>query len=82
MGVVLVWRGFIWAKGAWYAGLLVLACLMPVILSEITVLLPMAMMFAAAAGPVHMLAAQRDSCRECGHEFTRPSTRAGSTQTP
>jgi hypothetical protein len=75
VGVVAVWPGFVWAKRAWYFGLLVLACLMPVILSEITLLLPMAMMFAAAAGPVHMLAAQRDSCRECGLELG-PETKA------
>ena len=69
VSVVSVWPGFVWAKRAWYGGLLLLTCLMPIILSEITLLLPLAMLFAAAAGPVHMLAAQRDSCRECGLEL-------------
>ena|GEM_PF-6158211 len=67
--MVAVWPGFIWARRAWYVGLLLVACLMPVLLSEITVLLPLAMVFAAAAGPVQMLAAQRDSCGECGLEL-------------
>jgi hypothetical protein len=79
--VVRAWPGFLWAKRAWYAGLLLLCCLMPVILSEITLLLPLAMVFAAAAGPVHSLAAQRPSCRDCGFEFTA-ATKPGSTQTP
>ncbi len=81
--VVSVWPGFVWAKRAWYAGLVLLTCLMPIILSEITVLLPMSLLFAAAAGPVHMLAAQRASCRECGLELgLSPATKPGSMQTP
>ena len=79
--VVSAWPGFLWAKRAWYAGLLLLCCLMPVIMSEITLLLPLAMVFAAAAGPVHLLAAQRPSCRDCGFEFTLP-TKSGSKRTP
>jgi hypothetical protein len=66
-----VWPGFVWAKRAWYLGLLVICALMPIILSEITLLLPMAMVFAAAAGPVHSLARQQASCTECGAEFPR-----------
>ncbi len=62
------WPGFRWVKRAWYAGLCVLTALMPIVLAEITLLLPMAMLFAAAAGPVHALAAQRSSCTECGAE--------------
>ena len=75
--MVSVWPGFLWAKRAWYAGLLLLCCLMPVIMSEITMLLPLAMVFAAAAGPVHSLAAQRPSCRACGLELASTSTRPG-----
>jgi hypothetical protein len=67
--VVTVWPGFLWAKRAWYTGLILLCGLMPVIMSEITLLLPLALMFAAAAGPVHQLAAQRSSCRTCGLEL-------------
>lgn len=63
------WAGFVWIKRAWYAGLVLLAMLMPVILSEITLLLPLAMVFAMAAGPVHMLAAERLTCSECGAEL-------------
>jgi hypothetical protein len=69
VSVVAVWPGFLWAKRAWYGGLLLLLCLMPIILSEITLLLPLAMVFAAAAGPVHSLAAKKDSCAECGLEL-------------
>ena len=65
------WHGFRWIKRAWYAGLLLLALLMPVIMSEITLLLPLAMAFALAAGPVHRLAAEPCSCSECGAEIAR-----------
>jgi hypothetical protein len=65
---VRVWRGFVWAKRAWYGGLLAIGCLMPIILSEITLLLPLACTFALAAGPLHMLAAQRATCSDCGAE--------------
>lgn len=60
------WPGFRWLKRAWYAGLLLVVALMPIILSEITVLLPMAMVFAAAGGPLLSLASQPTTCRECG----------------
>jgi hypothetical protein len=67
--VVGVWRGAQWAKRAWYGGLVVLCVLAPVIMSEITLLLPLAIMFAAAAGPIHGLAAQKPTCEECGAEI-------------
>jgi hypothetical protein len=76
VSVLGVWPGFLWAKRAWYGGLLLIAALMPVILSEITVLLPMAVVFAMAAGPVHQLAAQRPSCRSCGLELGAQLTAA------
>jgi len=66
--VIVPWRGYVWVKRAWYAVLLVLFGLMPIILAEITLLLPMALMFAVAAGPVHSLAAQRATCAACGAE--------------
>jgi hypothetical protein len=69
------WPGFRWLKRAWYAGLLLVVALMPIILSEITVLLPMAMVFAVAGGPVLSLAAQPTTCRECGAAI---DTKAGS----
>jgi hypothetical protein len=71
--VLSVWPGFLWAKRAWYAGLVVIICLMPIIMAEITLLLPLAMVFAAAAGPVHSLANQRASCTVCGAEFPKHS---------
>ena len=64
-----VWPGYVWAKRGWYVGLVLICALMPVILSEITLLLPLAMVFAAAAGPVHSLARERASCTECGAEM-------------
>lgn len=64
--VVGPWPGFVWIKRAWWGGLALLALLMPVIMSEITLLMPLAIAFGLAAGPVHMLAAQRRTCRECG----------------
>lgn len=67
---VTAWPGFRWVKRAWYAGVLLVALLMPIILAEITVLLPMALVFAMAAGPVHSLAAQRSTCSECGAEVS------------
>ena len=36
------WPGFRWVKRVWYAGLLVLFALMPMIMAEITLLLPIA----------------------------------------
>ncbi len=65
-GFVFPWRGFRWVKRIWYAGLLGLFVMAPIILSEITVLLPLALAFAFAAGPVHALAAQKATCRSCG----------------
>jgi DNA-directed RNA polymerase subunit RPC12/RpoP len=70
---VRAWSGYIWIKRVWYAGLGVLALLMPVIMSEITLLLPMAMAFAMAAGPVHALAAERSTCSDCGAELASPN---------
>ncbi|HVZ30829.1 MAG TPA: hypothetical protein VG963_00300 [Polyangiaceae bacterium] len=64
-----VWSGFLWIRRAWYAGLFVLCLLMPIIMAEITVLLPLALTFALAAGPVHALAAARSTCEECGAEL-------------
>ena len=64
-----VWPGFRWVKRGWYAGVLVIVALSPIIMAEITVLLPLAMAFGLAAGPVHALAAQRATCSECGAEL-------------
>ncbi len=69
VSVLVPWSGFRWVKRAWYACLLVLFALMPIVLAEITILLPMALMFAMAAGPVHALAAQKATCRDCGAEM-------------
>ena len=63
------WPGYRWLKRAWFAGLLVLLALMPIILSEITVLLPLAMVFAVAGGPVLSLSSQPVTCRQCGAEI-------------
>jgi hypothetical protein len=63
------WPGFIWIKRGWYAALVIIALLGPIIMSEITLLLPLAMFFALAGGPIHMLAAERNSCSECGAEL-------------
>ena len=63
------WAGFVWIRRGWYGCLVLLVALAPIIMSEITVLLPLAVMFAMAAGPVHGLAAQRATCSECGAEL-------------
>jgi len=70
---VRAWPGYIWVKRAWYAGLLLIALLMPVIMSEITLLLPLAMAFGMAAGPIHSLSAQRSTCSDCGAEIASPN---------
>jgi len=71
------WPGYVWLKRGWLAGLVLLAGLMPIIMSEITLLLPMAMMFAVAGGPVMALSAQRSTCRDCGAQIgARVSTPA------
>jgi hypothetical protein len=62
-------RYWVWAKRAWYGGLLGLCALMPIVMAEITVLLPLALVFAAAAGPVHGLARERPTCADCGAEL-------------
>ena len=66
-----MWSGYVWAKRGWYAGMVVICSLMPIIMAEITLLLPMAMVFAVAAGPVHSLANQPPSCTECGAELPK-----------
>jgi hypothetical protein len=63
------WPGFVWVKRAWYAGVLGVLCFAPIIMSEITLLLPLAVTFGLAAGPVHALAAQKATCRDCGCEL-------------
>lgn len=65
---VSVWPGFVWAKRAWYAGLLLIGAVAPILMSEISLLLPLACVFALAGGPVHQLAAQCATCSECGAE--------------
>ena len=67
----LVWGGFRWTKRAWYAGILMIVALSPIIMSEITLLMPLAVAFGLAAGPVHALAAQRATCSRCGAELKR-----------
>lgn len=64
-----MWGGFIWVKRAWYGGIVLIVLLAPIIMSEITVLMPLALAFGLAAGPVHALAAQRATCSECGAEL-------------
>ena len=65
-----MWPGFRWLLRVWYACGLVLVCLAPIIMSEITVLLPLAMVFAFAAGPLHGLANEKPTCRTCGAVIT------------
>jgi hypothetical protein len=65
---VRAWPGFVWAKRGWYGGIVGLLAVAPIVMSEITVLLPLAVTFGLAAGPVHALAAQRATCSECGAE--------------
>lgn len=74
------WPGYQWLKRSWFAGLLLLLLLMPIILSEITVLLPLAMMFAVAGGPLLSLSSQPVTCRDCGAEIS-PRAKPGSPQT-
>lgn len=66
---VSAWPGFRWIKRAWYVGIVVLCGLAPIIMSEITLLLPLALTFGLAAGPIHQLASQRTTCSECGAEL-------------
>jgi hypothetical protein len=78
--VVRPWRGYLWLKRAWFGGLALLLLLMPIILSEITVLLPLAMVFAVAGGPLLSLSSQPVTCSECGAEIS-PRAKPGSPQT-
>lgn len=66
---VRAWPGFVWVKRGWYAGVLGVLAFAPIIMSEITLLLPLALTFGLAAGPVHSLAAQKTTCSECGAEL-------------
>ena len=79
--IVKPWAGFLWLRRAWFAGLCLLLLLMPIILSEITILLPMAMLFAVAGGPLYFLAAQEATCARCG-AVVNLKAKAGSPQTP
>jgi hypothetical protein len=67
--IVGVWGGYRWVKRAWWASVGAICLLSPIILSEITVLVPLAIMVAGAAGPIHALAAQKPTCRDCGAEL-------------
>jgi hypothetical protein len=58
VAAVRAWPGFVWVKRGWYAGIALVACLSPIVFSEITVLMPIACAFGIAGGPVHALAAQ------------------------
>jgi hypothetical protein len=66
---VRAWPGFVWVKRGWYFGVIALCALAPIIMSEITLLLPLALTFGLAAGPIHQLAAQKSTCSECGAEL-------------
>ena len=66
------WPGFVWLKRGWYAGMFGVLVLMPIIGSEITVLLPGAMVFTIAGGPLLFLSGQQDTCLECGAETAHP----------
>lgn len=72
--VVRPWAGFVWLKRGWYAGLASIIVFGPIIMSEITVLLPLAMIFAVAGGPVLSLASQTQTCRECGAQIALSRT--------
>lgn len=74
------WAGFRWVKRGWYAVLVLLAVLAPIIMSEITLLLPMAMVFGMAAGPIHMLASQPSTCRTCGAELATTKAELATTK--
>ncbi len=63
------WPGFVWVKRAWYGGIVLVCALAPIIMSEITLLLPLALTFGLAAGPIHQLASQPTTCSECGAEL-------------
>lgn len=69
VSVVGVWSGWIWVRRAWYGGIIVLCALAPIIMSEITMLLPLACVFGLAAGPIHAFARERATCRDCGAEI-------------
>jgi hypothetical protein len=83
--VVRPWGGYVWLKRGWFAALAGLALLMPIIMSEITLLLPMAMVFAVAGGPVLALSSQKNTCRDCGAQIgarvSSPHAKPGSSQT-
>ncbi len=67
--IVRPWAGYVWLKRGWFAGLAGLLLLGPIIMSEITLLLPLAMVFAVAGGPLLALSAQKNTCRECGAQI-------------
>lgn len=67
---VLVWPGARYVKRVYYGALLLLAPFTPVLLSDAFVLMPLLTVVALAAGPVHMLDAERSTCSECGAELT------------
>jgi hypothetical protein len=67
--VVRPWPGYVYLKRGWFASLALLLVLGPIIMSEITLLLPLAMVFAAAGGPLLSLSSQKKTCRECGAQI-------------
>jgi hypothetical protein len=83
--VVRPWSGYVWLKRGWFASLALLLLLGPIIMSEITLLLPLAMVFAAAGGPLLSLSGEKQTCRDCGAQIgarvSSPHAKPDSSQT-
>ncbi|HEY2735113.1 MAG TPA: hypothetical protein VGI70_14050, partial [Polyangiales bacterium] len=60
------WAGWGRLRKAYFGGLLLLVCLSPVWMSDMSVMLPSALVFVSAVGPVNALAKIRPTCLRCG----------------
>lgn len=60
------WAGWVNLRKAWFVGLGVLLVFSPVWFTDMYLLMPSAMTFIAAIGPLNTLARTRPTCLRCG----------------
>ncbi len=63
------WRGWRYARYAWFVTMGGILLLSPVLAADYVVMTPTALAIALAIGPLNHLAGQRPICRRCGLGF-------------
>jgi hypothetical protein len=60
------WPGWGRLRKLWFGGLGVIGLLSPILMADVAVMLPSAMMFVVAIGPINALARIKPTCLRCG----------------